>query len=240
MGFEYAPWPLPANVRIAWSTRQSGYSSGVFSNNNVAKHVCDPQGVDQNRRLLRERLIGQPQILWLNQTHSVDVVAIDEIDTSLGQDGCFTNAELTACCVMTADCLPVYLWSSNGDWIASVHAGWRGLANGILQRALQRLPNGTRLQAGIGPAISQSKFEVGQDVVDAFESFPSAKSFFKPGRTEGKFWCDLPGLAKAQLTVLGVHQVFLSDRCTYSEENVFYSYRRDGLTGRMANLIWKT
>lgn len=230
---------MPAGLYCGWSTRQSGYSRDPFAGNNVARHVGDDADVDDNRRLLQSRLSGSPEILWLNQTHSTVVAEQDRIDHRLGQDGVTTIHTGQACCVMTADCLPVFLWSSSGDRIAAVHAGWRGLANGILQQALNRFDSGSCVYAGIGPAISQSHFEVGLEVVEAFGSWTHPERYFAAGKREGKFQCDLPGLAKAQLRQLGVARVYLSQQCTYSDATQFYSYRRDRITGRMANLIWK-
>lgn len=241
MSFEYADWPLPANVRVGWSTRVSGYSSSPFQNYNVAKHVSDiNELVLANRELLRARLIGAPSICWLNQTHSSSVVNVNDVDINLGQDGCFTRQAQVACSVMTADCLPVFMWSVDGQQIAAVHAGWRGLADGILLNALSKFDHPSRVVCGIGPAISKSSFEVGEDVASAFSAFPDAQHHFQATGSVGKYWCDLPKLAEAQLRDAGVRAVYHSDLCTFENTHRFYSYRREGQTGRMANLIWKT
>ena len=240
MSFQYADWPLPANVLCGWSTRQSGYSVGALASNNLARHVGADSAVEANRALLAQRLAGSPTIHWLNQTHSTRVVDVRNIDPQVGQDGVTTTQAGQACCVMTADCLPVFLWSLSGQRVAVIHAGWRGLAQGILINALRFFDRESAIYAGIGPAISLSSFEVGQDVREAFASWAGAEQCFQPGVTEQKYQCDLPGLAAHQLRQAGVANVYFSHRCTFQDARHFYSYRRDGLTGRMANLIWKT
>lgn len=231
---------MPAGVYAGWSTRQSGYSSGAFGNHNIAKHVADAEPlVVANRQLLRSRLVGQPAITWLNQTHSTKVVPLEQADATKGQDGSYTAMKNVACCVMTADCLPVFMWTKNGKQIAAVHAGWRGLAGGILLNALAKFDHPSQVICGIGPAILQEYFEVGAEVKAAFAQFPDYSECFIATKSAAKFMADLPQLAANQLLVAGVSQVYLSHRCTYSEAKHFYSYRRDGQTGRMANLIWK-
>lgn len=217
----------------------SGFSSEPYHYNNVARHVGGDPYVNLNRALLKSRLVGQPNISWLNQTHSTVVVSTSDVNTQTGQDAVYSQSTLDACCVMTADCLPVFFWSQSGDQIAVAHAGWRGLANGILVKTLAKFDQPKRVFCGIGPAISQKQFEVGQDVFDAFSGWLIGDSTFSPGRQPGKYWCNLPKLAQWQLLSAGVSKVYLSNRCSYSEKEHFYSYRRDGLTGRMANLIWK-
>lgn len=240
MSFEYAPWPLPANVHAGWTTRRDGYSRGVLASNNVARHVMADDAVELNRQRLQNSMTGQPAICWLNQTHSCQVVSTDNANLSKGQDGCFTQQVNDACCVMTADCLPVFFWSRNGEQVAVAHAGWRGLALGILSETLATFKHPSQVCCGIGPAISQAYFEVGTDVVAAFRTWPQAEQYFKPGVEHQKFWCDLPALASAQLRASGVTSIYASNLCTYALAERFYSYRRDGVTGRMANVIWKT
>jgi YfiH family protein len=239
VSFEFADWPLPDNVKAGWSTRLTGYSAGAFARNNIARHVGADDSVDRNRAQLRECLPGEPSITWLNQTHSVNVVNIEDADPGLEQDGSVTAGALQACCVMTADCLPIFLWTESGSKIAAIHAGWRGLANGVLQNGLLHFTDDEPVFAGIGPAISQANFEVGEDVLKAFSAWPETDACFEPGLADGKFWCDLPGLARRQLLHQGVKTVYQSGLCTFADSRRFYSYRRDGLTGRMANLIWK-
>lgn len=240
MAFEYADWPLPVGVHAGWSTREQGASSGVYARNNMGGQGEDVAIIRRNRQQLQRTLKGQPEIQFLQQTHSTEVIVDPaQLACSSGQDGFATRDQRLACCVLTADCLPILLWSEDGAQIAAIHAGWRGLAAGIVANAIAVFDDRLHLCAGIGPAISRAHFEVGDDVRIAFQASPHSDRYFVPGQQAGKYWCDLPGLAQAQLQALGVTAVFLSDRCTYAEEQLFYSYRRDGNTGRMANLIWK-
>ncbi len=239
MSFEYASWPLPANICAGWSTRQGGYSSGPLTSNNMARHVIADGAVELNRQQLRRSLKGKPSICWLNQTHSTVVVHTSLANLAIGQDGCFTQSENDACCVMTADCLPVFFWSKNGSQVAVAHAGWRGLALGILTQTLATFEHPSQVCCGIGPAISQRHFEVGADVVRAFRDWVSVEQYFKPAQQKHKYWCNLPALAAAQLLENGVSKVYQSELCTFALPDRFFSYRRDGVTGRMANLIWK-
>lgn len=239
MAFEWANWPTPAGVFVGWTTRQGGVSSPPFGQFNVARHVGDhPSNITLNRTLLQQKLPGNPVLHWLNQTHSTTVVHSTETDVSQGQDGVWTDQLNQACVVMTADCLPVFLWANNGDFVAAIHAGWRGLAEGIVEQALAKLPVDVSMSAGLGPAIQQAQFEVGPEVQEAFRHVPNFCEYFVPGR-KGKLFCDLAGLATAILRNQGVENVYDCQRCTAAEAETFYSYRRDGQTGRQANLIWR-
>lgn len=240
MAFEYASWPLPASVQAGWTTRRSGVSSAPFEGFNVGYHVGDaPSAVDLNRNLLRQQLQQTPQIAWLNQTHSTHVVEASKASTTEPSDASVTAQTGIACCVMTADCLPVFFWTRNGDQIGVAHAGWRGLANGVLLNTLQHFPNTADVVCGLGPCIGPSAFEVGKDVKLAFVDWPNSQACFRKTDKADKFLADLPKLAEQQLRNLGVAQVYRSELCTVSNPSDYFSYRRDGETGRMANLIWK-
>lgn len=240
MAFEYASWPLPASVQAGWTTRRSGVSTKPFDGFNIAYHVGDaPSAVAFNRALIRQQMQQSPNIAWLNQTHSTHVVQASNASTKEPTDASVTAQVGIACCVMTADCLPVFFWTKNGDQVAVAHAGWRGLANGILINTLQQFTNPADVICGLGPCIGPLAFEVGDDVKQAFASWPNSKACFKATDQPEKFLADLPLLAEQQLRKLGVIQVYRSDLCTVSNSSEYFSYRRDGETGRMANLIWK-
>jgi len=231
---------MPANVQAGWSTRRSGVSSQPFDSFNVGRHVGDAASiVEQNRQLLRNRLQGYPEISWLNQTHSILVTEASQADSNKGQDASHTQRPKLACCVMTADCLPVFFWDAKGEQVAMAHAGWRGLADGILLKTLSTFSNPEKVYCGLGPAIGFSSFEVGEDVKSAFHAWLNIDSYFQPKPIAGKYCCDLPGLASEQLLAQGVQKVYRSNFCTLEQTKMFYSYRREGKTGRMANLIWK-
>jgi YfiH family protein len=215
-------------------------SAVPFDGFNLAHHVGDEDSaVRLNRHRLRGQLKQSPKIAWLNQTHSTVVVQAGHATVTEPADASYTADTGLACCVMTADCLPVFFWNRHGTQVAIAHAGWRGLANGILAQTLKTFKNNSEVICGLGPCIGPSAFEVGEDVKVAFSAWPNSKACFVPSSNPGKYYADLPKLAENILNHLGVSQVYRSDVCTVSTPKLYYSYRREGVTGRMANLIWK-
>lgn len=239
-------WPAPAKVRACITTRVGGVSQGSFVSNNLALHVGDDaQRVEANRQQLREQLalVQRPQ--WLEQIHGIKVARAQDDGLVRTADACYTAETGLACVVMTADCLPILLCDSAGTQVAAVHAGWRGLAKGIIARAVEQFAKPDSLMAYLGPAISQPHFEVGIEVLEAF--FESARNAhhseqvaaaFKPGQRPLHFFGDIYALARAELEALGVTAIYGGNFCTYAEPERFYSFRRDNVTGRMASLIW--
>jgi YfiH family protein len=209
---------------------------------NLAQHVEDEsRHVEKNRALLASDT-EMPQPKWLEQTHSTKV--IEHSSDSFDADGCFTRQESATCLVMTADCLPVLLCNQAGDWVAAVHAGWRGLAQGILSKAVKKYSGPSALMGWIGPAISQKQFEVGAEVRQSFISKSNELETYFKATNNQKWLCDLSGLAEKELKANGV-TVFQSGLCTYSKSEQFYSHRRQthqfgasATTGRMATAIW--
>ncbi len=231
-------WPAPDNIKAISTTRKAGVSVAPYASLNLALHVGD---LDKDVRLNRdtlERIAKHPvEPLWLNQTHSTVVVEFAPALFGTKADASFTRNSNQTCVVMTADCLPVLLCSKNGDFVAAVHAGWRGLVDGILEKAVQKYPKPDQLLAWIGPAISQKHFEVGHDVKDLFlKAEPKTEKFFIQNFNK-KYLADLPGIAEMKLTQYGV-EVYQSGLCSYEKGEHFFSYRRDGVTGRMASMIW--
>lgn len=206
---------------------------------NLALHVGDdPIAVASNR----QRLGMNP--VWLEQVHGVDVFDADTWD---GQsvpvaDASFAQAVGRVCVVMTADCLPILLADQSGHTVGVAHAGWRGLHRGVIEALLMRMQQAqphARWQAWLGPCIGPRQFEVGPDVREAFVGHDAqAASCFQPGRGD-RWWADLPGLARRRLSALGVSAIYGGDQCTVEAPQRFYSYRRDGVTGRFATLIWR-
>lgn len=235
-------WPAPKNVKAFSSTRFGGVSTGVYQGLNLGMHVGDDRNIVQrNRDLLRQQHLMPTSPVWLNQTHSTDVIELSKpTNHVLDADGATTRHNKIVCCVMTADCLPVLLTNTEGSQVAAVHAGWRGLANGILENAVRQFDKSSQVMAWLGPAIGPTAFEVGEDVYQAFVQHDiHAKDAFTPGvKQSGKWLADMSILATQRLNQAGVEQVFVSQRCTYSEDDIFYSYRRDGVTGRQASFIW--
>lgn len=242
-------WPAPKNVRSLVTTRESslglqkGHSRTPYDSFNLALHVNDrAEDVVQNRSLLCKKLsLPESKFCWLNQVHGVEVVeAANALGKATDADGSFTSESGVACLVMTADCLPVLLCDQSGTRVAAVHAGWRGLADGVIEEAIKHFDKPENVMAWLGPAISQTHFEVGQEVLEAFISKNSEmKDAFIPSNNPGKYRADLYSLARVALSTLGVEQIYGGDLCTYADSKRFYSYRRDGVqSGRMASLIY--
>jgi YfiH family protein len=238
-------WRAPAGVRAAFTTRLGGVSAAPWDSFNVAAHVGDAaEAVAANRARLRERLQLPGEPAWLNQVHGAEVVDLDAAPTSaapMTADAAYTRAANRVCVIMVADCLPVLFASHDGRTIGAAHAGWRGLADGVLEntvRAMGVAP--AELSAWLGPAISREHFEVGDDVRDAFMNADSgAASMFAPNE-RGRWQADLPGLVRRRLAALNISDVSGGEWCTFADRARFYSHRRDGKGGRMAALIWKT
>jgi len=233
-------WPAPAQVRAVVTTRQGGVSRAPYDALNLAMHVGDdPAAVATNRARLREYLGLPDEPVWLRQVHGIQVIGTDPPKTEPEADGTFATRPGRVCAVLTADCLPVFLCDRRGTRVAVLHAGWRGLASGIVEAGVAALgPNDGELMAWLGPAIGPHQFEVGTDVRAAFlQQDQRAEAAFRPS-SAGKFLADLYELARQRLHASGVEQVFGGDFCTVSDSSRFYSYRRDGITGRMASLIW--
>lgn len=232
-------WPAPKNVKAFASTRVGGFSSAPYQGLNLGAHVGDaPSIVEKNRAWLAQQANMPSAPIWLNQTHSTVVAQVSAPTTQvLDADGVFTSASNVVCSAMTADCLPVLLTNTQGTQVAAVHAGWRGLANGIVENALELFSG--EVMAWLGPAIGPQAFEVGEDVLQAFVDFDSqAHQAFTPRDVEGKWLADMSKLATQRLNKLGITQVFDSGLCTFQDKEDFYSYRRDGVTGRQATFIW--
>jgi YfiH family protein len=231
-------WPAPAQVRALVTTRAGGISTGPYASLNLGLRTDDdPVAVAENRWQL-ERLLPQPP-LWLQQVHGSTVVDADVLTTAPQADASVACRNNTVCAIMIADCLPVLLTDLAGSCVGAAHAGWRGLAGGVIANTVARMPAAaSELMAWIGPGIGPGAFEVGDDVLDAFcSAAPEQISAFKALKP-GKWLCDLPALARCALLRAGVNRIYGGDLCTYSDASRFYSYRRDGITGRMAALIW--
>lgn len=236
-----ADWPAPPNVRAMMTTRLGGASTGAFASLNLGAHVGDlPAAVAENRRRLRARLPGEP--LWLDQVHGTRVAAMESAIEAEQADAVTVRTPGCVCAIMTADCLPVVLCDRAGTVVAAAHAGWRGLCEGVLENAvaaMRRPPSA--LMAWMGAAIGPSAFEVGGEVRAAFMTHDArAAKAFTASRNAEKWLCDLYMLATQRLQACGVSALFGGGSCTYSEPDRFFSYRRDGVSGRMATCVWMT
>ena len=232
-------WPAPQRVRAASSLRVGGVSVGGYASLNLARHVeDDPQRVDENRRRLSSALALPDSPQWLEQTHSRRVLDLDG-DVSRDGDAAVTRRSGRVAVVLTADCLPVLFCDRRGSVVAATHAGWRGLAGGILENTVAAMGvPAAELMAWLGPAIGPRHFEVGDEVRDVFlRDLAQAEEAFRATRP-GHWLCDLYRLARLRLRRAGLERVFGGDRCTWSEADAFFSYRREPRCGRQASLIW--
>jgi polyphenol oxidase len=235
-------WPAPSNVKALVTTRAGGVSSGAFASLNLGFSTADAQSaVESNRARLAALLPAEPR--WLSQVHGARVVRADAISGRVEADAAVTREPHTVCAVLVADCLPVLLTDYAGSVVGAAHAGWRGLAAGVLENTVDEMTRGGtapgELLAFLGPAIGRHAFEVGDDVYSAFtRKDGESAAAFERGR-EGKWHADLFALARRALARCGVIDVHGGGLCTYSDAQRFYSYRRDKITGRMAAVIWR-
>ena len=231
-------------VRVISTTRVGGFSTGSFAGFNIGSHVGDSDvAVQANRRMLHQQILPASTITWLNQVHGTRVIhAPSEYTKGVEADAVWSDEPGFACAVMTADCLPVVLADIEGQCVAAAHCGWRGLAGGILKSTVDAMPvDPIRLVAWLGPAIGPNAFEVGRDVLSAFYLVEDDLAVHPIPEIGDKFFLDLNILAERQLLALGLDPKHVSggDACTFSEPQRFYSYRREGETGRMVTFVLK-
>ena len=243
-------WPAPASIHALVTTRQGGISFAPYDSLNLGDHVGDESArVIANRQLLRKYLPAEP--IWLKQTHSIQVSTPDSRSQFSSKpyeaDAAVTNIPEEVLAIMTADCLPVLLSNDDGTVIGAAHAGWRGLCDGVLENTVSemlKLSNQTsaiNFMAWMGPAIGPESFEVGEDVVGRFQEcglHDMQHCFLPIPNKPGKYLADLYQLARDRLKRVGVISISGGDLCTVLDQEQFFSYRRDGVTGRFASLIW--
>jgi YfiH family protein len=233
-------WPAPENVKALITTRQGGVSQAPYDSLNLAGHVGDsPQAVAQNRKRLRTACLLPAEPFWLSQVHGCQVADSDRDQPGCEADAVFSATHGVVCAVMTADCLPLLMTDRSGSRVCAVHAGWRGLAEGVIESAIQRMEvPPEEIMVWLGPAIGPDAFEVGGEVRQTFlDLFADDENAFCPG--EGDRWlADIYQLARSRLNRLGVDSVGGGEYCTVQQSDLFYSYRREGVTGRMASMIW--
>jgi YfiH family protein len=246
-------WPAPPEVHAAFTLRSGGVSAAPFDSLNLGAHVGDEAaGVVENRRRVRARLSLPEEPSWIEQVHGVEVVDLraaapaaraQRHTPAAGMptaDAAVSRRAGRVCAVQVADCLPVLLATRDGSAVAAVHAGWRGLAAGVLEATVKRLAaEPADLLAWLGPAIGAAHFEVGTEVRDAFLAQDAGAADAFAANARGRWQCDLAGLARRRLSALGIGAVFGGNWCTYADASRFFSYRRDGRCGRMAALIWR-
>ena len=234
--------PFPENVRFVSTQRfmVGGQSSGNLSNFNLALHVNDSlENVLSNRKILKNYYHLPSEPVWINQTHSSICINADSINSIVEADASYTSKSGVVCGIMTADCLPVFVSKKDGSMVGLAHAGWRGLISGVVDNLIEAFESqGHEMVVHLGPAISMSFFEVGEEVRSLYLSrnnkFSRAFTI-----TNNKIYLDLYEAARVILESFGISSISGANRCTFKESNQFFSYRRDGEnSGRMAHLIW--
>ncbi len=244
-------WDVPDFIHSLVTLRSGGVSRGKYDSFNLASHVGDSvEAVLGNRQLLKKKFNLPAEPFWLEQTHSTNIVELPtlELNELKDTDAAWTGKANTICTVLTADCLPVFFYHPDKHRVAVAHAGWRGLADDILEKTIAAMTETPeQLKVWLGPAIGPEKFEVGEEVKDIFCKTDDCKvddssedcfvlSTSKAGKKH--YLADIYRLAKRRLYNAGVISISGGDFCTVSDPQRFYSYRRDGQTGRMASLIW--
>jgi YfiH family protein len=236
-------WPAPRGVRALSTLRgdtRSGVSKAPYGCFNLGDHVGDdPAAVAENRRRLKVTAALPDEPSWLSQMHGIGVADLDS-PTAPGPADAAIARGFAVCAILTADCLPIVFATDSGDTVAAAHAGWRGLAAGVIEATVRAMgaPPGS-LVAWLGPAIGARHFEVGTEVRGAFlAGDPQAGEAFEPN-ARGRFMADLGLLARRRLQVLGVSRIYGGGECTFTQADRYYSHRRDGITGRQATLIWR-
>jgi YfiH family protein len=232
-------WPAPANIHAATTLRTGGVSGGAYAGLNPAMHVGDDaELVKQNRQIIKELLALPGDPVWLEQIHSNRAVPAVASEPLQQADASYTAESGVVCAVLTADCLPLLVCSADGSEVAAIHAGWRGLLAGVIGNTVSAIRN-SDLFVWLGPAIGPDCFEVGAEVRNAFlEKSAAFMTAFKQ-QDNGKWLADIYQLARIDLAMLGIDKVYGGGFCTVTEQERFYSYRRDKQTGRMATLIWR-
>lgn len=245
MNFIEPNWPAPSHVKAFTSTRVEGFSDLPYKNFNLAEHVGEDLSiVAKNRELLKQTLALPNEPIWLNQTHSAIALPASSENRNQEADATFSATPNQVCVILTADCLPILLCNQAGTQVAAIHAGWRGIARGIIENtitAMQKHQPQQSIMAWLGPAIGQTAYEVGDEVRQQFLTIqPDAELAFIPS-PRGRWLASLNTLATLRLKKLGIQHIFGGEHCTFTNEKLFYSYRRDGEnTGRLASLIWYT
>lgn len=234
-------WPAPTKIKAYTTLRTGGVSQSPYDEFNLAEHVSDtPEHVRTNREILKKNLKLPSDPIWIQQTHSTIVVEATPENINKVADASYTDKSNRICTILTADCLPILVCNRKGTHVAAIHAGWRGLANGIIETTLDtlHLPN-EELLVWLGPAISAANYEVGHEVRDHFiAEQPEARDAFSPSANQ-RWLANLYALARLRLLKLGATAIYGGDYCTFTDPKRFFSYRRDGQnTGRMASLIW--
>jgi YfiH family protein len=233
-------WPAPPHIHAVCTTRNGGSSQPPYDSLNLGDHVGDdPIAVAQNRQILSDAILLAASPCWITQVHGIRAVNTQDWQAGDEADAIYSTTVNTVCAVMTADCLPILLCDKKGQYVAAIHAGWRGLADGIIEATIANAPcDPKQIMAWLGPAIGPTAFEAGNDVRDVFLANNAADTIGFTAINAQKWWVDMYVIACQRLSALGVSDVYGEPDCTVLNPDRFFSFRREGDTGRMASLIW--
>ena len=234
-----AEWPAPKNIRAGTTLRKGGFSQKPYDELNLALHVGD-MSVDvlKNRNTLIQTLKLQSEPVWLNQIHSSKIICIDNLPENLDADASYTSEKHKICAVMTADCVPILFCNREGTKVSAAHAGWKGLCNGIIETTINTIGPSETLLAWIGPCIMASHYEVGKDVYENCINHSSLLDDAFEQQDVNHWQCDLVKISRILLKNCGIGAIYECNLCTYKQSDLFFSYRRDGKTGRTASMVW--
>lgn len=235
-------WPAPSHIKAYTTTRLGGVSTGNYATLNLSLDKGDNvTNAKRNREILQTELVLPEKPRWLEQVHGTVVLLAEQIKQYTEADASYTQQVNCVCVIQTADCMPILICNRAGTQVAAIHAGWRGLANGIIEATLQKfkMPH-SELLVWLGPAISAKVYEVGEEVREQFLAIDSQAAIaFKPSSKHNHWLLDMYLVARQRLTQLGVSGIYGGNFCTYTDSERFFSYRRDGAqSGRMASLIY--
>ena len=241
MKYLHAERPAPSNIHALTTTRAGGISVPPYDSFNLGKHCGDNlESAEENRQTLVDQLNLPSHPLWLNQVHDNQVIHSRNHNRQIKADGCYTDSTQHVCAVLTADCLPIFICNKDGTEAAVLHGGWRSLAKGIIAQGVKQFKSPAKdLLVWLGPAIGPSTFQVGKEVRTVFQTYHSQTvQAFTYQPDEKRFLCDIYKLAKIYLNTLGITEIYGGNHCTYSQNDLLFSYRKNKKTGRMASLIW--
>jgi YfiH family protein len=234
-----ANWSAPNHVKAGTSIRTGGYSRSPYNESNLSLNVGDdPKNVKKNRSALVHHLELNEEPVWLEQTHSEKMFSINHVPENLKADGSYTTKKNRVCVITTADCVPVLFSNNEGTKVAAIHVGWKGICRGIVENAVKIFSCPRSTIVWIGPCISNKYYEIGEDVYSNFLDYSnSLESAFKKSNKK-KWYCSLGDIVKILLKNSGINKIHECGLCTYQMNSLFFSYRRDGDTGRTASMIW--
>ncbi len=237
--WEEADWPVKQQVRAGMTFRNNGFSNDQYKSLNLAMHVNDDaESVSKNRQFLVEQLNLPVMPVWLNQIHSDRWLNLDKRPDNIEGDASFTSMSNQICAVLTADCMPILVYDPIQKCVAAIHCGWKGISAGILNKLKYFFNDPSQLYIWIGPHISEAHYPVKKDVYDACQQASNLANEAFEQLDETHWLCDLAKLAELNLRETGINHIYRSTYCSYQHEEKFYSYRRDGVTGRTACMIW--